>query len=85
MTDNVTIYEVIGWTARIDWSGSSVKKSLGLFVSEASAKVEIDLIKIAVSTPPISNFNSPKSAYLDLSTPFVVRDTFRCVGIRPCG
>jgi hypothetical protein len=48
-------------------------------------KVEIDLIKIAVSTPPISNFNSPKSAYLSLSTPFVVRDTFRCVGIRPCG
>ena len=45
MTDNVTIYEVIGWTARIDWSGSSVKKSLGLFISEASAKVGIDLIK----------------------------------------
>jgi hypothetical protein len=45
MTDNVTIYEVIGWTARTDWSSSSDKKSLGLFVSEERAKDEIVLIK----------------------------------------
>jgi hypothetical protein len=32
-------------------------------------KVEIDLIKIAVSTPPTSNFDHPKSASLGLSTP----------------
>ena len=39
------IYEVFGWTARIDWSGSSVKKSLGIFASEAGAEAKIAAIK----------------------------------------
>ena len=48
-------------------------------------KVEIDLIKIAVSTPPISNSDCPKSAYSELSTPCCVCDTSGVEGIRPCG
>ena len=48
-------------------------------------KVEIDLIKIAVSTPSISNSDYPKSAYLGLSTPGFVCDVLGVLTSDPTG
>ena len=60
--DTLTIYEVIGWTARIDWSSSSDKKSLGIFASEARAKDKIVLVK------------SNKDWYMDWEDKFTVEE-----------
>ena len=44
-TDNITIYEVFGWTARVNWADPSHKISFGLFLSEEKAEAKITTIK----------------------------------------
>ena len=48
-------------------------------------KVEIDLIKIAVSTPPISNFDYSESAHSEESTPGFVCDALGVSTSDPTG
>jgi hypothetical protein len=43
--NDMVIYEVIGYTAAIDYGSRSKKLSMGFFISEKRAQSEVDSIK----------------------------------------
>ena len=42
----MTVFQLNGWTARIDWASTSERKSLGLFSSREKAQARIEDIKL---------------------------------------